>query len=134
MSVYCTWQAAMTRVENFINKEGATEVEILIIDLESSYRFDSKHRLEGVIDAYKVAKCRGLRNLDIYGYTRGPLEGLPKELLLPCYIPRCAIVACIPATGHAIDIPIHLGMLKVPKKLADLDNEDAIERYVEEEI
>ena len=125
----------MTRRASFLRR-GATEVVILALDLEH-YLSPGRGLLEGVINAYSVASAQNLPNLQFYGYTQARCRGFAKEYLLPCCIPKEAVVGWIPASGQSRDIPIHLGTLRVPEALLAKVRgvtEFAIKEWVKEEI
>jgi hypothetical protein len=115
-SVFCSWQAAMTRRANFLSR-GATEVWILMIDLEHS-GFQGSF-LKDTIDAHSFAVANNLPRLQFYGHTSGRLQGFPKEYLLLHGIPSEAVVAYIPALGGVFEVPIHLGLLQIPEGLVE---------------
>jgi hypothetical protein len=132
-SVFCSWQAAMTRRAKFVS-HGATEVWILMIDLEYS-GFQGAF-LKDTIDAYSFAVANDLPSLQFYGHRSGRLQGFPKEYLLLHGIPSESVVAHIPASGGFVEIPIYLGLLQVPEGLvreAREDTEDALQGWVRNE-
>ena len=134
-SVFCTWEAALTRRASFI-RNGSTEVYILAVDLEHNI-CEKQQSLRGVVDAYSVAIANNLTQLQWYGYTMGRRTGFPKEYLIPYGIPDDSVVAWIPALGKAVKISIHLGELQVPEALiaeAEGAREDPIQDWVREEV
>jgi hypothetical protein len=106
----------MTRRANFLSR-GATEVWILMIDLEHS-GFQGSF-LKDTIDAHSFAVANNLPCLQFYGHTSGRLQGFPKEYLLLHGIPSEAVVAYIPALGGVFEVRIHLGLLQIPEGLAE---------------
>lgn len=132
-SVFCSWQAAMTRRANSLSR-GATEVWILMIDLEYSGLQGSF--LKDTIDAHSFAVANDLPSLQFYGHRSGRLQGFPKEYLLLHGIPSEPVVGHISASGGFVEIPIHLGLLQVLRGLvreAQEDTEDALQKWVRNE-
>lgn len=133
-SMFCTWDAAMTRRASFLQR-GATTISILAIDIES-YGFGNEGALRNVVDAHSLAVANALPNLQWYGYVTGMRAGFPKEYLVPNGIPDEAIVAWLPANGLSRDIPVHLGILRLPEALveeAGAADEEVIKTWVLEE-
>jgi hypothetical protein len=133
-SVFCSWQAAMTRRANFLSHD-ATEVWILVIDLE--YSGFQEMFLKDTIDAHSFAVANNLPSLQFYGHTSGRLQGFPKEYLLLHGIPPESVVAHIPASGGFVQISIHLGLLQVPEGLireVHQPTEDALQDWVRKEV
>ncbi|SMR58583.1 unnamed protein product [Zymoseptoria tritici ST99CH_1A5] len=133
-SVFCDWNAALTRRDSFIG-QGADDVVILALDLEYYCR-PGHGSLEGVLNAYSFADVQNMPKLQFYGYPNGPLRGFAKEYLLPHGIPQGAVVACIPALGQLTDVGIHLGLLRVPGALVSEagGTEAALKTWIREEV
>jgi hypothetical protein len=123
----------MTRRANFLS-QGATEVWIIMIDLEYS-GFQGSF-LKNTIDAYSFAVANDLPSLQFYGNRSGRLQGFPKEYLLLHGIHLESIVALMPASGGSVKIPVHLGVLQVPEGLVrELQQAtgDALQGWVRQE-
>lgn len=123
----------MTRRAKFLSR-GATEVWILMIDLEYSGLQGSF--LKDTIDANSFAVANDLPFLQFYGHRSGRLQGFSKEYLLLHGIPSESVVAHIPASGGFVEIPVHLGLLQVPEGLireVQQATGDALQEWVREE-
>lgn len=134
-SIFCIWDAALTRRESFL-QAGATEIYILAVDLEL-FNHTSFQNLGRIVDAYSIVSANDLPNIQYYGYNVGPRVGFPMEYLIARYIRKEAVVAYILGLDPFQDIPIHLGVLRIPQAMveeAGRGDEQAIKSWTITEV
>ena len=104
VSVWNNWRRAVTWARYLVDKKGYTNVVIIAIDLEAA-------RWTRIINALALSKALGyLPKHQQYHEGEWLLEGGVDQT-------QYSVLAMIPCGRTLVDVPVHLGMVSLPKEV-----------------